>query len=310
MISPYQIALVKSSYRSDELAECLRLIAPAVGINHSYAGQTVLLKPNLISVRATPLACTHAQFVAAIATWFVDHGARVKIGDSPAFGGACSVMNKFGFTDALRHLAVEQIDFTRKRTVDIAGGLKLQVAAEALECDFFVNIPKFKAHNQMYVTGAVKNIFGIVIGSQKALLHMRRGSSHREFSEILMQLPSFLPPSVHITDAIEVMHVSGPISGKPLRLHCLAAGKDPVALDTALMDVVGVDKNESPLWLLAREQGDPGCEAQNIVYPLLHPGDFAGSGFIAPFFLNGIRFNPLRFVASTLKRLRLALSNK
>ena len=45
--------------------------------------------------------------------------------------------------------------------------MTVTVAREAMECDIFVGLPKIKAHNQMYMTLAVKNIFGIVKGVQQ-----------------------------------------------------------------------------------------------------------------------------------------------
>ncbi|MFH1020188.1 MAG: DUF362 domain-containing protein, partial [Pseudomonadota bacterium] len=61
------------------------------------AGSRVLLKPNLVSaVRNTGLACTYPEVVAAVAEWFLDQGATVRVGDSPAFGTALAVMAACG----------------------------------------------------------------------------------------------------------------------------------------------------------------------------------------------------------------------
>ena len=308
--SSFQIALQKCAYRPDILAESLQRCAPILGIDKSFNGAKVLLKPNLLSVTASPLACTHGQVIAAAAAWFIDHGARVMIGDSPAFGSVRSIMAKFGILSALDTLSVEVIDFSKKKKVRLANGISLYLAAEALDCDFFVNLPKLKAHDQMYITAAVKNIFGIVVGSQKAMLHMRCGGSHREFAEILLQLPALLPESVSIVDGIEAMHIAGPMSGRKLALGCLAAARNPMALDTALLNLLELDERLSPLWACARQQGNPGCDRNKLEYPLASPGEFARSGFMAPLSLSPIRFNPLRFVASSLKRLRLAISGR
>lgn len=60
----------------------------------NFHGSTVLLKPNLISSRASKLACSDGRFIRAVAEWFVDNGARVQIGDSPSFGSAEQVLRK------------------------------------------------------------------------------------------------------------------------------------------------------------------------------------------------------------------------
>jgi uncharacterized protein (DUF362 family) len=306
MTAEFQVVLRKSTYDRSRLAEALQAMAPVLGLDRSYAGATVLLKPNLISSMGSALACTHAAFLTAVAAWFVDYGARVRIGDSPAFGSVRGVMGRWGMLEALTDLDVEIVDFRRKTPRILDGGLRVDVAADALDCDFFVNLPKLKAHNQMFITGAVKNVFGIVVGSRKALLHMSHGGTHRQFAELLLQLPSLLPPQVAIVDAIEVMHRSGPVTGESLSLGCVAAAADPVALDTSLLALLQLPKESSPLWLVAASRNHPGCRLENIRFPCDQPSDFFGSGFVAPESLHSIRFNPFRFIVSILKRLRLA----
>ncbi len=275
------------------------------GLSKSLHGKIVLLKPNFISSRGPALACTDGRFIAGVASWFVDQGARVLVGDSPAFGSAQAVCRTFGITEALRGLDIELIDFTTPVKKRLAGGVTLTVAREALECDLLVGLPKIKAHNQMLVTMAVKNIFGIVKGVNKAMLHMVHGGTHAEFAGIILDLVALLPQQLHLVDGIEVMHGSGPLDGNPLKLGCLAAARCPVALDTALLKVLELDQTRSPLWQTAVTRGLEGSNPANLAYPLLKPQDFYGSGFISPDELQGIRFNPWRFFRGLAKKLAL-----
>lgn len=308
MTIPIQVAVEQCAvYDRQKLVDSVEAVAPFLGLKHSCAGSTVMLKPNLISSRGPALACTHGKFLAAITSWFLDHGAKVRIGDSPAFGTATSVMTRHGLLKALTGMDVELVDFSRPVSKRLSVGVRVEIAAEALECDLFVNLPKLKAHNQMYLTAGVKNIFGIVLGMRKALLHMRHGGSHREFSEILLQLPSLLPAQVTLVDGIEAMHISGPLDGVPLNVGCLVGSPCPVALDTSLLHLLELSPERSPLWLAANACNHPGSRTENIRYPLSQPEDFAGTGFIAPGSLNGIRFNPFRFIGSTLRRFALAI---
>jgi uncharacterized protein (DUF362 family) len=306
--SSQTVALVRcSGYGQADLAACIDSVAGNLALPSTLTGSTVLLKPNLISSRGPALACTNPHFIATVASWFLDHGAKVRIGDSPAFGTTSSVMARQGMTEALRGMDITPVHFSTPVTRSLAGGLTIQVAAEALECDLFVNLPKLKAHNQMYVTAAVKNIFGIVVGIRKAMLHMRHGGTHREFAEILLGLPGLLPQHCSILDGVEVMHRSGPLDGDPLALRCIGGSRSPVALDTSLLDLLELPKAGSPLWKAADVAGYPGSSSENIRYPLSVPRDFWGSGFLAPEVLNPVRFNPLRFLISGIRRLRLAI---
>lgn len=306
--SAHPVALIRcGGYQPPLLAEALQSLLAHLELPASLPGMTVLLKPNLISSRGPSLACTHPRLIAAVARWFIDQGARVKIGDSPAFGTTSSVMARHGMTDLLAGLPVEQVQFRTPVRRTLAGGLTVEIAAEALECDLLVNLPKLKAHNQMYMTAAVKNFFGVVVGIRKAMLHMRCGNSHREFAEMVLALPDLLGPHLSIVDGIEPMHRSGPLDGEPLDLRCLAGSRCPVTLDTALMQLLELAPEKSPLWQVAADGGHPGSRAGGIHYPLAGPREFRGSGFVAPGDLHPIRFSPLRLLVGAMRRLGLAI---
>ncbi len=276
-----------------------------LGRTGSLHGQVVLLKPNLISGSGPSLACTHPDFVAGVAACFIDRGAKILLGDSPALGSAAKVSEKQGIIKAIKGMNVKIVDFSTPVPKRLAGGLTVTLAREALECDLFVGLPKVKAHNQMYVTLAVKNLFGIVKGVNKAMLHMVHGSTHHGFAEIILDLLDLLPPQMHLADGIIAMHRSGPLDGEPLPLYCVAAANSAVAMDTALLNVLQLNPRRSPLWKAAAARLLVGSDPASISYPGLSPEDFQGSGFLAPSELNPVRFNPLRFIGGMMKRAML-----
>lgn len=297
MASPsLSVALRRSrDYAERAILADLDAVWTALDLSRRWHGRTVLLKPNLISTRGPSYACTHPVFVAALAGWFLEHGARVLLGDSPAFGSAAAVLAKKGISAALRGMPVEVVEFATPRRVALAAG-SLRVAEEALGTDLFVGLPKVKAHQQLLVTLAVKNLFGIVTGIDKALLHMRHGSSHGRFAGLILDLLPLLPAQLHLADGIEAMHRSGPLDGDPLALHCLAAATSAPALDSALLAALEVDPQRSPLARLATERGLAGSDAAALHYPLLAPTAFHGAGFLVPERLEPIRFRPTRFL--------------
>ncbi|MGI9570855.1 MAG: DUF362 domain-containing protein, partial [Desulfobulbia bacterium] len=109
--------------------------APYLGVEGCLHGTAVLLKPNLISSRASKLACSEARFVRAVAEWFVDQGARVEIGDSPSFGSAGQVMNMMGIGAELEGLDIGVVEFKTPREHHLTHGVKVTIAEEALGCD-------------------------------------------------------------------------------------------------------------------------------------------------------------------------------
>ncbi len=275
-----------------------------------FRGSKVFVKPNLLSAKRGGLACTDGRFLLALAEWLVDQGAVVLVGDSPAFGKASAVLRALGIDGQLQRLGVTVCDFQKAVVRKLGCGVDIGVAAEALECDLFVNVPKLKAHNQMYVTMGVKNIFGIVCGMRKAMLHMRYGGPANVFRKILMDLTALLPAHVSVIDGITAMHVHGPLTGETLALGCVGCSADPVALDTALLHALELFPQRSPLWCEAKERDCPGAELEMIDFPLLAPETFGASGFRAPLELSPVRFNPARFAGSTFKRCSLYLRGK
>jgi len=298
-----------SGYEATEISGIVDRVALEAGCFSTLGGATVLLKPNLISGRGIGLSCSHPEFVAGVALWFKEQGANVKVGDSPAFGSARSVCETRKIDKILNNLGIEIIEFSTPIEKKLRCGRTVTVAAEALECDYFIGLPRVKAHNQMYVTLAVKNVFGIVKGVKKAMLHMSCDNDHAQFSDIILGLLDILPPQFHLIDGIEVMSESGPLDGVPLGIKCIGASVSPIALDTAFLDLLELDPNRSPLYVAAKKMELPGSDKKMISYPFSTPSDFYGSDFIAPNGLNPIRFNPFRFTSGILKRIGLKLNS-
>jgi uncharacterized protein (DUF362 family) len=272
-------------------------------------GDRVLLKPNLLSGRSPGhLACTHPEFVAAIAEWFVERGAAVAIGDSPAFGTARGVMQTIGIEKALAGLPVKFINFDRSVHVVLHGGLKVAMVKEALECDLLVNLPRIKAHSQFYITLAVKNYFGTVAGFQKPWWHLRYGNDETCFASHLVDLLAVMPKSITFVDGIIAMHGTGPVSGKPYSLGLIGAGYNPVAIDTALLQILGLELEKSAIWNECRRRQLAGSFPDALVFPLSSPGDFKVDDFRVPTFLKPVSFNPLRMMVSGCRRFMARLA--
>jgi len=303
LINSTSVALLHCArYRTRDIAERIDQLCAALGFGVS-SGTRVLLKPNLLSNRsAEHLACTHPAFVAAAAEWFVDQGAKVAIGDSPAFGTAKGVMRATGIEKALAGLPVESINFDRTTTVELPGGVSVDIACRALECDLLVNLPRVKAHSQLYVTLAVKNYFGTVVGFQKPWWHLRYGKHAEEFASHLLDLLEVLPAGVTLLDGIVAMHGTGPISGQPFSLGLVGGAVNPVALDTALLRILGLDHARSALWQECVNRSLTGTDPVTLDYPLLKPAEFSVKGFKAPAILKPVSFNPLRMLLSGCRR--------
>lgn len=301
--------LRQHTYESPQLDQAVDTLLSSSCADISLRTSRVLLKPNLITATNGTLACTDRRLIAAAARWFIERGARVRVGDSPSFGSARSVLAAIGALPSLHALGVAVVEFRRTRDVVLPTGKRAALATAALECDLLVNLPKVKAHAQMGVTLAVKNYFGCLAGLQKPWWHMVHGGAQGMFSELLVELLAVLPSGISLVDGIVAMHRTGPVHGDPFSLGLLACGSNPVALDTALLTVLGVDPARSPLWLAARRNGIRGTALADLSFPLLTPAECRSSGFLIPEVLSPVRFNPFRFLKNSLKRLLLNRSS-
>ena len=304
------VALLRcKNYLHQELKGAVERICSAAELD-IRSGSTVLIKPNMVSAGSGPdhLACTSPELVAAVAEWCIDHGAKVKVGDSPAFGTARQVMRACGMSGPLRHLGVELVNFDKSRKVALACGMTVPVATEAVDCDLLFNLPRVKAHSQLYVSLAVKNYFGVVTGVRKALHHAVNGDRDNNFEALLVDLLKLFPGSFSLIDGIIAMQGTGPMKGYPYHLEILGGGFDAVALDTALMAIIGAESGKSPLWLECCRRGLDGTSLDEIDFPLKSSSELAVNDFSLPQILKPVTFHPVRMLISACRRTVAAVS--
>jgi uncharacterized protein (DUF362 family) len=292
-----------SDYAPNLLDESLHQCVTGLDQLPDLHSSVVLLKPNLISAAHGTLPCTEPAFIMAVARWFLDQGARVSIGDSPAFGSASSALQKLGIAEELVGMNVSITDFKRIKKVCLADGGTAGVAAAALECDLLINLPRVKAHAQTRVTLAVKNYFGCLVGLRKPCWHMAYGGKNGTFADRLVQLLDVLPDSLTLVDGIVAMHATGPVHGDAYPLAVVGASTNPVAMDLALLKVLGVDPGQSPLMQACSDRGLAAMDWTGLDFSLATPVELQVTDFLVPAELNSVRFNPFRFLRSSLQRL-------
>jgi uncharacterized protein (DUF362 family)/NAD-dependent dihydropyrimidine dehydrogenase PreA subunit len=208
-------------------------------------GSKVLLKTNfLLPADAERAVTTHPVIVKAVAELCAELGARkIVIGDSPGFGSALKVASTCGIMDVARSLNIEVVNFSETKIVSTPQGFlhkNFAIAQEALESDVIINLPKFKTHAMMGLTMAVKNLFGMLVGKQKARWHLQSGRDYRHFARMLVELAYTVRPTFSILDAIVGMEGNGPSNGEPRNFNFLAASQDMNSLDRVATEIAGV----------------------------------------------------------------------
>lgn len=265
-------------------------------------GDVVLLKPNLIIPR--PAECpaqTHPAVILAVAKAVVELGGKVVVSDSPAWGDVTACIEALELKEPLEKLGAKVVQMNRPVNQKIAGA-RVGISRTALEADKIINLPKFKAHQQLGATFAVKNMFGCVAGKEKVYWHFAKGADYHDFCSMLIGIYELLGPMVTIIDGIIAMEGQGPVSGEGRNLGVMVGSADAIACEMVCCEIVKFKPEELPIICTARELGF-GCsdidkiEVVGDEYDDLVCDDFKASE------LTALRFTFFRICKSISKQL-------
>jgi uncharacterized protein (DUF362 family) len=218
-------------------------------------GDSVLLKPNFIAPRSRRHATqTDPAVILETARLLKDFGARPFVADSPAWANTSECVKALKLDEPLKQLSVpvKQLDNPKKCRVGTKK-TKVGISSVALDADVIINLPKFKSHQQLGATFAVKNMFGCVSGKKKALWHFTKGGSQDEFCELLIDIYRYINPALTIIDAVTAMDGPGPIRGRARPLGWLIGGTDPIACETICAKLVNIEPDDIPIIKTAKQ---------------------------------------------------------
>lgn len=275
-------------------------------------GDTVLIKPNLIKGCPPEQALTtHPAVVEAVVCAVLNAGGRPSIGDSPAFGELSSVAGITGMEDICSRHNIPLVPFNNPVRVAIRNEWikSISIDRSALEADKIINIPKLKTHCQVGMSGAIKNLFGCVVGKRKPFLHFRAGDYNHRFGVMLVAIYNILNPALNIVDGVIGMEGQGPTGGNPKYLGLIAASTDGPALDRILCEIIGMPPSSVEVLEALREHYNIQPDINNIRISGTPLSSFAGKNFALPERVE-IRFNLPRIALSVLKQIGLRLTAK
>jgi len=268
MRSPVALQGLSSYTPADVQHALVRLLEPLGGIGRYVTpGRKVLIKPNLLAGKPPEKAVTtHPEIVRQVILLVQNAGGKVMVGDSPGLGNPETVARKSGIYRVIEETGAYFAPFTESVPISLQTGTfhHLEVAREALQADIIINLPKLKTHQMMGYTGAVKNMFGLVVGMRKARLHLQAGTDKAFFALMLLELAERFKPALSIMDAVVGMEGNGPGNGDPVQLGALLASPEPLALDTVATAMVNLPVQQVWTQRVARESGFKGAMLSEI----------------------------------------------
>ncbi|NOZ22220.1 MAG: DUF362 domain-containing protein [Planctomycetes bacterium] len=255
------VSIIRCPRHDDEavireaMAECLARIDGLESI--ICPGDTVLLKPNLISEKSYETGVvTNPHVVKVVAELVKEAGAgKVFVGDGAAVGHtATGALEAAGYHDVLGPIGVELIDLHKGEfvLVPIPNGVvfrKLRIARPVLEAQVVINLPVPKTHDVFPLTLGLKNMKGVIHPRDKRRFH-KWG-----LAQGIVDLQKVVLPELTIFDGTVAHEGTGPTRGAPMGLGLLVASTDTVAADVVMAHIAGVPPEEIPYIGLAAEQG-------------------------------------------------------
>ncbi|MEK6564973.1 MAG: DUF362 domain-containing protein [Candidatus Omnitrophota bacterium] len=241
-MSKLQVSIIKcKSYQPDELAEKIKEALRLIGGIEKFIrpGSKVLVKPNLL-MAASPSAAitTHPEFTRQVLRLLKGINCKIYIGDGPSVFGSemenvVKVYEETGIRKIAEEEAVELVTFDKRF---MEGYFTL--AQHVKDCDYILNLPKFKTHEYMILTGAVKNLFGLIPGTFKLECH-KNFQQPEHFAKMLLDVYTAVKPALSIVDGIAGIEGNGPAtSGTKRDIGLIVAGSNPVAVDTVLAAIM------------------------------------------------------------------------
>ena len=225
-------------------------------------GQKVLLKVNLLmKKRPEEAVTTHPSVVEAVVRLVQEAGGIPIIGDSP--GGPYTVSalqtiyTRSGLREVARRTGAILNQDVGQTTIQYPEGKlakSLTVTNCVLDADVVIPLSKLKTHGMMTFTGAVKILFGVIPGLLKAEYHLKMFKV-QDFADLLVDIATWVGPTLSIMDGIVGMEGDGPSAGKPRNIGALILSTDPFALDVVATDLIGLKPEKVPTIMAARVRG-------------------------------------------------------
>lgn len=240
-----RVSIVRcTSYEPPLLLEATKKAIDLIGGITSFIKpqSKVLVKPNLLMAKEPESGIdTHPEVVRAVIKILKEINCKIYLGDGPSVWGnqAKDVDDVYEISGMKKVSCEEDIELVKFDKRRWRGKFPLTTWLD--NCDYLVSVPKFKTHNITILTGAIKNLFGLIPGTYKTELHKNYFKAD-DFSKILVDIYAQVKPSLTMVDSIIAMEGDGPAtSGKLRNTGLLLASSDCVALDSVLALIMNLE---------------------------------------------------------------------
>ena len=249
--------VIISDTQNNEISEIIKNVFGIFGVEDKVKDKKVLVKPNLLGPFPPERGVTtDPRVISAIVQELKKCRAKeIVVGDNSGsiHFDPLKIAKITGILDAsdgcYSNIAREVVEVK----VESEFIEELFISKIVKEADYVINVPKFKTHMLTTITGAIKNMFGIIPGGKKAQLHTLNRSIN-EFAELLVDIYKIRVPDLNIMDAIIGMEGAGPTNGKIRIINKIISSENGISLDSVMAAMMGLKPDTIELLQVAKER--------------------------------------------------------
>jgi len=252
-------------------------------------GDVVAIKPNLV---ASPLlfaqigrltdpelqcSVTDARVVRTVAILSRESGAKeIYIVANPMVANGYINLRQWGYGKVAEETGAKLIGLSEIPYRYYKAPLKLtykQYALPTLMVDVVNKVISAAALKTHSITGVTLTLKNIGVGTPSGIVYggPRLGLPHERIAEVITDVCSIVGIDYAIIDGIWGMEGNGPLSGDPVPMDLIIAGRDPVAVDAIGTELMGFQKESIGTTRIAQAYGIgtyEGIEVKAIGGPL------------------------------------------
>lgn len=199
------------------------------------------IKPNVL-MQSLPEngATTHPEIVEAIIDYLQERGYKNLLILEGAWIGDNTdrAFKLLGYDKISERTGVPLLNTKHDRFEKLTyGGITMEISKTALELDFLINVPVLKGHCQTLVTGAMKNLKGIISDSEK-----------RHFHALGLHEPIAYLNKIICSDFVVMDGICGDLDfeegGNPVQMNRILCCPDSVLIDSYEANTLGYEPDD------------------------------------------------------------------
>ena len=222
-----------------------------------HQNDVVAIKPNLCCIKGPETgATTDLRVVEAIIRYLQEefHVSDISIVESDGTQLLADMAFKLlGYEGLCERLNVKLVNLSKSpcsyKVYEKNAFLKRVKYPEILErVNWLISVPKIKIHTLCSFGGTMKNQYGCNPVPKKSIYH-------GHLNDCLVDLTAVFKPQLIVVDGIVGMEGRGPVDGVPVKMNTLIFGRDVVAVDHLIAQLIGINPSKVKYLIEAQKRG-------------------------------------------------------